>query len=341
MNEYSTGIQKHEHLSKMLLILVAILHVSSMGGTEPRKGMHRLENVRITREYIRVTYYSPEGHGVHLESESSGTSAYITVTSTNGKNLLNITYVSHDTLYLTIMDRDYLVTKTHYYKSKYLTEEHYFVPKTWKKVVQRALAKSISPIYLTSFLDSHAVEKTSEIDLCKLLQREEVRLMRNAALEIGRRGLSGKDSTAAMNFYILAMRFASILPPWPSERDCNDDENSKPLKYDKHKIPYHQSITKKGGISGGWCDNVDTTASGGIEAICNTCPVGQTCSGMCGPQCECWSMVCGDCCYHHGCNRLDNCCGVKNNNGSDGNQMHLSFSCFNVFGFKCDSPYNC
>jgi hypothetical protein len=32
------------------------------------------------------------------------------------------------------------------------------------------------------------------------------------------------------------------------------------------------------------------------------------CYGMCGPNCSCWSWVCGDCCYHYGCAVHDNWC---------------------------------
>lgn len=32
------------------------------------------------------------------------------------------------------------------------------------------------------------------------------------------------------------------------------------------------------------------------------------CYGMCGNGCNCWSWVCGDCCYHGGCARHDDWC---------------------------------
>ena len=35
------------------------------------------------------------------------------------------------------------------------------------------------------------------------------------------------------------------------------------------------------------------------------------CRGMCGPKCTCWSLICGDCCYHQGCYEHDRCCDVK------------------------------
>ena len=35
------------------------------------------------------------------------------------------------------------------------------------------------------------------------------------------------------------------------------------------------------------------------------------CLGMCGFECVCWSIICGNCCYHHGCYEHDICCRKK------------------------------
>ena len=32
------------------------------------------------------------------------------------------------------------------------------------------------------------------------------------------------------------------------------------------------------------------------------------CKGLCGKKCECWVLLCGDCCYHKGCYEHDQCC---------------------------------
>jgi hypothetical protein len=45
------------------------------------------------------------------------------------------------------------------------------------------------------------------------------------------------------------------------------------------------------------------------KAYCDGYPnSGDGCFGMCGPGCDCWSWVCGDCCYHYGCAVHDNWC---------------------------------
>jgi len=45
------------------------------------------------------------------------------------------------------------------------------------------------------------------------------------------------------------------------------------------------------------------------ESYCQAYPnVSNDCYGMCGPDCTCWSWVCGDCCYHYGCAVHDSWC---------------------------------
>jgi hypothetical protein len=45
------------------------------------------------------------------------------------------------------------------------------------------------------------------------------------------------------------------------------------------------------------------------ESYCQAYPnQDNDCYGMCGPGCDCWSWVCGDCCYHWGCAVHDDWC---------------------------------
>lgn len=45
------------------------------------------------------------------------------------------------------------------------------------------------------------------------------------------------------------------------------------------------------------------------ESFCTAYPnAGNDCYGMCGNGCNCWSWVCGDCCYHSGCAKHDDWC---------------------------------
>ena len=49
----------------------------------------------------------------------------------------------------------------------------------------------------------------------------------------------------------------------------------------------------------------NTAANGYCTAYPNQ---GDSCYGMCGSGCSCWSWVCGDCCYHYGCAVHDSWC---------------------------------
>jgi len=59
-------------------------------------------------------------------------------------------------------------------------------------------------------------------------------------------------------------------------------------------------------------------------------PVENECRGMCGYGCNCWKLVCGDCCFHKGCYEHDICC--------IGSKYFTSRCLFPFYyGFKCDS----
>jgi hypothetical protein len=52
---------------------------------------------------------------------------------------------------------------------------------------------------------------------------------------------------------------------------------------------------------------VDTPEA--VNGYCQAYPDrADSCYGMCGPGCSCWSWVCGDCCYHSGCAVHDSWC---------------------------------
>lgn len=65
-------------------------------------------------------------------------------------------------------------------------------------------------------------------------------------------------------------------------------------------------------------------------AYCPPCP-DEECLGLCGYGCSCWSLVCGDCCYHLGCYDHDVCC----------RESFFSINCLIPFGFKCEENYYC
>jgi hypothetical protein len=53
--------------------------------------------------------------------------------------------------------------------------------------------------------------------------------------------------------------------------------------------------------------DVDVPPINGNLSRCSQ-PTANNCYGMCGNGCNCWSWVCGDCCYHSGCAKHDSWC---------------------------------
>lgn len=54
-------------------------------------------------------------------------------------------------------------------------------------------------------------------------------------------------------------------------------------------------------------EKLDTAQS--LNSYCTAYPnASDSCYGMCGSGCSCWSWVCGDCCYHYGCAVHDSWC---------------------------------
>jgi hypothetical protein len=65
-----------------------------------------------------------------------------------------------------------------------------------------------------------------------------------------------------------------------------------------------------GGFHGQWgdgsCQGEGLPTDEGASAL-RAAYYTQDCRGMCGPGCDCWSSVCGNCCWHQYCYDHDNC----------------------------------
>ncbi len=263
-----------------------------------------LNRFTVTRLHLSGQYYNANRKGILFKSESSKTSKYITITTSSGKDtIFSSSVIDEDVTIMSVMNRDYILTQ----------KGNYLVRREKKDIILKALEHKISPSHFHRYLDgSYDAKKTSLVDLSKLVQSEEAQLIQGAALELGRRGMKGLDSTAVMAFYVLAMRLATFQPFTPPQgdtplHDCKGDANIS-TKHSK----------KRQFLSG------ELWACKNNGEYCDTCPIGGDCAGMCGPKCQCWKMVCGNCCYHHGCFGQDVSC------------RRASLNCFRVFGFKCD-----
>jgi hypothetical protein len=70
-------------------------------------------------------------------------------------------------------------------------------------------------------------------------------------------------------------------------------------------LALHKAARQSADALGIHVEKLDTPVSGYCQDLRGT---GNDCYGMCGPDCSCWSWVCGDCCYHYGCAVHDSWC---------------------------------
>jgi hypothetical protein len=72
-------------------------------------------------------------------------------------------------------------------------------------------------------------------------------------------------------------------------------------------LALHKAAKQSAQALGIEVEKLDTAQS--LEGYCTSYPnSGDSCYGMCGSGCSCWSWVCGDCCYHYGCAVHDSWC---------------------------------
>lgn len=280
-----------------------------------------LDVARVTKQNLEGKFYNEKSNvGIRFRSQGSPAASYLSITSLDGgRNIFSSSLMGDGVTLTSVMGGDYLITGGH----KGGKSVVYRLSRTKRQPILKALMKyGLTPKWLSraGYLERRGVAKASANDFQGLLESEEANLIHQTAMELGKRGLYGIDSTGTMIFYTLAMRIANIRStPKPisvRSRYCKVDPGTM-MKLIWYKI----SAAQQGLIL---CDN--------NRRYCETCPRGKECTGGCGVGCECWEMVCGDCCYHRGC-LGHNACSCK------GGQVSLG--CFNVFGFQCDSTYRC
>ena len=108
----------------------------------------------------------------------------------------------------------------------------------------------------------------------ELLGIREINLLESAAKAVGKKGLNGKNTPAALPFFNFALRVTQL---------AEDSHYNNTTHRHKRDTYMH-------------CANT-----------CPPCP-NDDCIGLCGKDCSCWKWLCGDCCWHRGCYGHDLCC---------------------------------
>lgn len=325
------------------LVLLTLLVCFSVASSPSQVSGGHLKVIKVTRQRLEGEFWNElEKVGIRFQSEGNPVPNYISITSSrDGRNIFSSALLDDGITLTSVMGRDYLIRNI-YSKGGKSKEEVYHVPRTKRRLVLKMLKFGVSTRQLSraGYLDGRGVGKASARDLGLFLESEEARQVHQTALELGERGLYGIDSTGSMIFYVLAMRIANIHSvastraaskpanldlPWNKPAAAGTKDYT-PCRVDSEtlvKMIQHKISAAGKGLR--LCENT--------RQYCKTCPRGGECSGGCGIGCECWEMVCGDCCAHRGC-LGHNACNCRQDKA-------LSFSCFNAFGFECDTTYTC
>lgn len=309
----------------LLFCFPLILHFATANDCNTAGSKFEMNITELTKQCIEGTIYIGKT-GIHLRSEASGETNSISITATpSGKNIFSSAMLDQRTTLMSVMGGNYLLVHGHQYKDDTnFGMEQYCIPNTWRRTVPKLLKLGVHPKYLSQMRYLYGCDADTEStgEFQKFLHSEEALVVHRAALELGRRGLFGKDSSGIMVFYVLAMRLANLLP---TPKGTHDPFNHCPVETSVSSVakPVQESFLSTAK------DASRTKFCGRSGHYCERCPMWKKqCAGMCGVGCECWEMVCGDCCFHRDCLGHSRRCG---------NTEHASFECFNVFGFKCDN----
>ena len=257
--------------------------------------MRKLRIISVTQERLEVEFYTPAG-GIHILSEvrSGGDTVRISITSTNGEPIFAADRpLGPSSGLLSIVGNEFLVVnETLDSGETKLTE--YVVPAAYSLRVKNAMKRHLLGEKILRHLDRETVNVTGSSALEELMTRPEVEFIVEAAHALGNAGLYGVDNPAVMVFYTTAMRFAKAIG-----NDIDEDADV----VGSGQVPPEVVSLGKRAKRGFWdwvrpteyCSNSRSTCRRGW------CPEGGHCQGLCGPGCNCWRWVCGDCCWNRGC----------------------------------------
>ena len=166
-----------------------------------------------------------------------------------------------------------------------------------------------------------------------LYDTEEITLLEGASYAVGAQGVTGKNTPAALPFYMFALKMTTLLNNSVLNSTTKElHERSiasitlSAIKYIK-KVPWGRVIPAVGKVFDllkKWITN---------SKKCKKFEKYSDCKGLCGYKCECWVFLCEDCCYHKGCYEHDQCC-----------ERHGYSDPRCITGFiklECDKSYDC
>ena len=275
------------------------LSASSVSEHEETMGLNVLT---VTEVKLEGEYYGSSG-GIYFLSTVNGSDFYLLITTLNGDTVF-IARKPQDTpmTLMSVNDTDFLVIENDV-ASNQPSSEDYMIPKSNMSRMKAMIETHPNRSEVMDMVVKIGVNDTISFSLEQLVMRTEAILIIQAALALGKRGLTSKTYPSTLPFYVLALRIASV-------RD-NVEENTNRRAFSRQKRSYQ------------------------CPTECQSCPYavdGNSCFGLCGRQCNCWEWVCGDCCLHKGCLDHDQCCE---------DMGFYTSKCLLPFNFNCVTGYKC
>ena len=293
----------------LLLVFTAVLFVlgvSSARVVRTPTGTLRLDTKtrRGADGYFGGSFRALSGKGIRFTSQDG----YLSVMTLDRRPVVQVRKMNDegDELYVNVLGQSFAQEKSsphmHAVPSHYEHEdvEAFFATPEGRKTF-------VAEMQAVGDQATHEAAVMSAMQ--NLASSREAVLMEEAARGLGiDMGITGKDEPAILPFYLVALQLSKM-------------RNAEVQKSERLSFSYYSGYYSAHSQAYPNCD-------------LTTCPPcrADECIGLCGRLCNCWSWVCGDCCYHRGCRDHDLCCLRRG---------FSHFRCLFPFGLRCSSSYSC
>lgn len=259
----------------------------------------KLHLISTSQEQLKAEFSTETGLGIYILSEVSGDgeAVRLSIKSTTGDTIFELNRPSgHSDSHLSVNDNEFLLlNRTLDNGNTELTVYH--IPTAYSHPVKAMIQRHQRvPRLLLRRLNQRTARLAGQRAVKGLLNRAEMQLIPEAAIELGSH-INGYDNPAAMAYYSTALRFSAILQRNQLTSDSETETFSTEHKRRNRRWSWLNPINWF--TEDEYCPNSDSTCPEG------TCPVGDSCRGLCGRGCECWWWVCQDCCNNFGCHWHD------------------------------------
>ena len=264
--------------------------------------------MEANEKQLQGEYSSSQG-SIHFSSIAANGDHSITVTATNGKPII-VTRKPRRSSVLTMTIGDTKFVASQNIPGRGLPKySDYVVPQAFHHHVEFGARQNHIPDAIMQYLDSQSANATRQEAVENIVSRGQADLIVEAAKALGGAGFMGPGNPAIQQFYALAMRLDKFKDRMMQQsQSTKSNDVLSPLRVKKQTCS---------GCTTGRCPYYGDQT--------------RNCHGMCGRNCDCWSILCGDCCVHQGCLEHDDCCTKYG---------FWSFACLTPFGFSC-SGYSC